>query len=115
MLYSKSRSAFLAFGVLLLVTQSAAAGERYSPFEGPQHPIAEACRPDYWRYCSGVVPGRGRILSCLAGNRDRLSRPCGHALVTAFGQPHAAYEDRWMGRFVGPPEVHGGDGEEPLK
>jgi hypothetical protein len=31
-----------------------------------------------------VLPGGGRILSCLAGNKDRLSPDCHEALVRAW-------------------------------
>jgi len=43
-----------------------------------------ACAPDVRRYCPNVLPGGGRILSCLAGNKDRLSRPCRDTLVRAW-------------------------------
>jgi hypothetical protein len=43
-----------------------------------------ACQPDARRYCSGVWPGGGRILSCLAGNRDRLSYECRESLLRAW-------------------------------
>jgi hypothetical protein len=44
---------------------------------------AEACRVDIERYCVGVLPGGGRIISCLAGNRDRLTPPCADVLKRA--------------------------------
>jgi Cysteine rich repeat len=43
-----------------------------------------ACIPDVRRYCPNVLPGGGRILSCLAGNKDRLSLECHDALVRAW-------------------------------
>lgn len=50
----------------------------------------EACAGDVRTYCAGVPPGGGRALSCLAGNRDRISRPCGRALANiAPGWFHA--------------------------
>lgn len=39
-----------------------------------------ACYVDYDRYCSHVVPGGGRILACLADNRDKLSHRCAKTL-----------------------------------
>jgi hypothetical protein len=36
------------------------------------------------RYCPNVLPGGGRILSCLAGNKDRLTLGCRDALVRAW-------------------------------
>lgn len=52
----------------------------------PPSPAAAwaACAPDVRRYCPNVLPGGGRILSCLAGNKDRLRRPCHDTLVRAW-------------------------------
>jgi hypothetical protein len=49
---------------------------------GPE-PAWVACQPDARRYCPEVLPGGGRILSCLAGNRDRLTYDCRDALLHA--------------------------------
>lgn len=43
-----------------------------------------ACTPDVRRYCPNVPPGGGRILSCLAGNKDRLTLACHDALARAW-------------------------------
>lgn len=43
-----------------------------------------ACAPDVHRYCPNVLPGGGRILSCLAGNKDRLNPRCRDALLRAW-------------------------------
>jgi len=43
-----------------------------------------ACAPDVRRYCPNVLPGGGRILSCLAGNKDRLTYPCRDTLLRAW-------------------------------
>ena len=48
-------------------------------------PAWAACRPDVLRHCPNVVPGAGRILSCLAGNKDRLTLGCHDALLRAWG------------------------------
>ncbi len=45
--------------------------------------VRQACGYDYRRYCRGVPFGGGRVLACLQGNADRLSRPCGRALQAA--------------------------------
>lgn len=69
-------------------------GYRYAaPYPGaPYPPTAReawaACAPDARRYCPNVLPGGGRILSCLAGNKDRLSRPCHDTLVRAWAAYH---------------------------
>ncbi len=35
-----------------------------------------ACRADAERLCAGVERGGGRILNCLAGQKDKLSDDC---------------------------------------
>jgi hypothetical protein len=61
----------------------------YGGERGPE-PAWIACRPDVQRYCPGVMPGGGRVLSCLAGNKDRLSYGCHDALARAW-----AYRGRY--------------------
>ena len=43
----------------------------------------EACKPDYQKFCSGVMPGGGRIVKCLGEHRDALAEPCKQALEAA--------------------------------
>ena len=35
-----------------------------------------ACKADYEKYCSGVMPGGGRIMACLNKQHDTLSDAC---------------------------------------
>jgi hypothetical protein len=35
-----------------------------------------ACMPDYQKYCSGVEPGGGRVIECLAKQLDKLTPEC---------------------------------------
>lgn len=39
-----------------------------------------ACKPDYEKYCSGVMPGGGRIIACLNKQHDALSEVCKRVL-----------------------------------
>jgi hypothetical protein len=42
--------------------------------------LRQACGYDFRRYCQGISFGGGRVISCLAGNADRLTPRCGQAL-----------------------------------
>jgi hypothetical protein len=44
-----------------------------------------ACQGDAKKLCSGVAPGGGRILECLAKQKGGLSDPC-KAVVEAQGK-----------------------------
>ena len=39
-----------------------------------------ACKPDFDKYCAGIMPGGGRIIACLNKQRDQLSDACKKAL-----------------------------------
>jgi acetyl esterase/lipase len=43
--------------------------------------LAQACRDDYRRLCSGVQPGGGAILACLSQHAAALSRRCREAVA----------------------------------
>jgi len=36
----------------------------------------QACQSDFSKYCPGVKPGGGRIIGCLAKQKDKLSPAC---------------------------------------
>jgi cysteine rich repeat protein len=36
----------------------------------------DACKADYEKYCSGVMPGGGRIIACLNKQHTALSDAC---------------------------------------
>jgi Cysteine rich repeat len=57
----------------------------YGP--GPE-PAWIACRPDVRRFCPNVLPGGGRVLSCLAGNKDRLTYGCRESLLRVWSYYH---------------------------
>jgi hypothetical protein len=35
-----------------------------------------ACMADFEKYCTGVMPGGGRIIQCLAKQMDKLTPEC---------------------------------------
>jgi hypothetical protein len=35
-----------------------------------------ACQSDFAKYCPGVKPGGGRVIACLAKQKDKLSPEC---------------------------------------
>jgi hypothetical protein len=41
----------------------------------------EECGPDVRRVCRGVLPGGGRVIACLAENREQLSPGCRSAIM----------------------------------
>ena len=44
--------------------------------------LREQCGMDYRTHCRGVMPGGGRVVGCLADNRESLSHGCREALMT---------------------------------
>jgi hypothetical protein len=42
-----------------------------------------ACKGDYEKFCSGTVPGGGRIIACLAKSNDKLTPACKKVLADA--------------------------------
>lgn len=44
-----------------------------------------ACKDDFSKYCQGVQPGGGRVMACLAKQKDKLSPEC-RKVVAAHSQ-----------------------------
>ena len=44
--------------------------------EDKEEEARAACTSDYQKFCSSVIPGGGRIQSCLQKNADKLDASC---------------------------------------
>lgn len=42
-----------------------------------------ACKGDYEKFCTGIMPGGGRIIACLAKQSDKLTAACKKVLAAA--------------------------------
>ena len=78
---------FLAPGTDALFAQTSRSGAPPAPgglLDGtPQE--RDACHPDVMKYCREFVPDSFRILACLQGERDRISKAC-QAVLRSHGQ-----------------------------
>src|SRR5262249_25614951 len=54
--------------------------------------FAEACKADAQKVCQGVQPGEGRVLNCLADNKDKVSPAC-RQKIEEGERKHPCYED----------------------
>lgn len=43
----------------------------------------DACKGDYEKFCTGTMPGGGRIIACLAKQSDKLTAACKKVLAAA--------------------------------
>jgi hypothetical protein len=55
---------------------SQACKERRASFREQMEELADACKDDAKKLCSGVEPGGGRVGRCLMEHRDQLSPAC---------------------------------------
>lgn len=46
----------------------------------PSHSFRENCQEDIQNYCSGIQPGGGRLMRCLAEHRNQISQACSQSL-----------------------------------
>lgn len=52
--------------------------------------LAKACKADAEKYCKGVRPGGGRILSCLKGRESDLNPACAAEFKRTSSDPAVA-------------------------
>ena len=52
--------------------------------------MATACKPDAEKFCKGIRPAEGRILSCLKGRESDLSPACAAEFKRVGSDPTAA-------------------------
>ena len=63
----RHRSPMAMIGLLVLTQTALAQGTEQE---------REACTPDVFRLCGAYIPDADRIVACLRGNPDQLSRAC---------------------------------------
>jgi glutamine cyclotransferase len=69
----------VVMAMLLLVAGQAAA--QVTPEQKERaRAVARACRADAQKFCQGIEPGGGRLLTCLKGREADLSAGCRDAL-----------------------------------
>jgi hypothetical protein len=52
--------------------------------------MAKACKAEAQKFCKGIRPGEGRILSCLKGRESDLGPACAAEFKRAFSDPTVA-------------------------
>jgi hypothetical protein len=52
--------------------------------------MAKACKADTEKFCKGIRPGEGRVLSCLKGRESDLSPGCAAEFKRASSDPTVA-------------------------
>lgn len=77
----------LVLGAFLLGTSGAVVAQERQPSFPPPFPMMQgspeeqrACAPDVDRFCKDAAPDTFRVLSCLKGNRTRISNACRQVL-----------------------------------
>ncbi|MFX8832873.1 cysteine rich repeat-containing protein, partial [Acinetobacter baumannii] len=66
--------------MLLLVVAGQAAAQVTPDQKERARTLARACRADAQKFCQGIDPGGGRLLTCLKGREADLSAGCRDAL-----------------------------------
>ena len=47
----------------------------------------QACIADAFQFCSGAIPDRDRVFTCLIANKDVISEAC-HSVITHYVPAH---------------------------
>ncbi|HVJ31970.1 MAG TPA: alpha/beta hydrolase fold domain-containing protein [Terriglobia bacterium] len=66
----------LAAGLLVAAVIGVAAAAAQEAGTSDLRALVQACRADYRRFCAGMEPGNGAILTCLRQHADDLSQGC---------------------------------------
>ncbi|MFN0039070.1 MAG: cysteine rich repeat-containing protein [Burkholderiales bacterium] len=66
--------------------------ERIAEAKKERKELADACKADVENLCKGVPHGQGRVLRCLAENKDKLSSAC-RAEISEVQNRHPCMKD----------------------
>jgi len=65
---------------LVLAVVAAGPAAAQAPSGERADAMKKACKGDFQRFCSGVMPGGGRIIACLQSHSAELAPDCAKAL-----------------------------------
>jgi Cysteine rich repeat len=66
--------------------------ERIAESKKDRKELSEACKADAENVCKGIEPGQGRIMRCLAENKEKLSSGC-QAEIAQVQRDHPCMND----------------------
>jgi Cysteine rich repeat len=66
--------------------------ERIAEAKQDRKELSEACKADAENVCKGIEPGQGRIMRCLAENKEKLSIGC-QAEIARVQSDHPCMKD----------------------
>lgn len=72
----------IVMGLLVVLLSGGAPAEEAATPDSPAYGKGP-CREDIVKLCPGVLPGQGRMATCLAMNRAKVSPQCRETIITA--------------------------------
>jgi hypothetical protein len=75
-----NKTTLYALAAVALALAAGPAAAQTAPAGAKADAMKKACKEDYQRFCSGVMPGGGRIIACLQNHASELGPDCAKAL-----------------------------------